>query len=67
MEVKCIIIDGYHRGQEIYLPYGESIRLPKENGEIIEYKECFRAVDKKVVLYSPTGNSEEFSKYILVL
>jgi len=64
MKVKCIILNGCHKGQELFLPYIPIIRLPKNTGEIIEYKECFRAVDKKVVLYSLTGKSKDFNLYI---
>lgn len=75
-KVECIVIDGFHEGHSIVLPYSQTIRLPKpavitideccggdelgpKRPEILEYKECFRAVDRKVVLYSVKGESRD--------
>lgn len=77
--VQAIVIDGFHKGHVVQLPYHPTIRLlkprtimvdtccddmemPPNNEEVIEYKECFRAVDGEVVLYSTTGVIRRTSK-----
>ena len=71
MNITAIIIDGRHGGLLFIKSYSPVIRLPIETesqismgekydnsvriGDEIEYKECFRSVDKKCVLYSTNG------------
>lgn len=72
--IQAIVLDGFHKGHVVRLPYHPIIKLlkpsvimvdtccggdemPPDEPEIIEYKECFRAVDQDVVLYSTTGAS----------
>lgn len=72
--IEAIVLDGFHKGHVVRLPYHPTIKLLRprtimvdtccggdemvpEPSEILEYKECFRAVDDEVVLYSTTGAS----------
>lgn len=75
MKILAIVIDGFHKGHTMRMEYNPIIKLfrpkvirvdyccnmdefPTEKG-IEEYKACFTAVDKKVVLYSVKGESEK--------
>lgn len=72
--IKAVIIDGFHKGHIVRVPYAPTLNLPKPktvmvdtccggnempplDREILTYKECFRALDQEVVLYSEKGNS----------
>ena len=71
-------MNGRHGGQVLHIEYNPTIKLPiqdknqismgeKEDksvriGDEITYKECFRAVDKKIVIYSVYGDSEELNR-----
>ena len=73
--IEVIIIDGWHKGHTFRMVYAPSVKLlkPKEivvdyccdgsefprDPEMIEYKECFRAVDQNIVLYSIKGESRD--------
>lgn len=74
--IQAIVIDGFHKGHVVRLPYHPTIKLLKprvimvdtccdgdemvpEPQDILEYKECFRAIDGQVVLYSTTGESPD--------
>lgn len=74
--IQAIVIDGFHKGHVVRMPYYPTIKLLKptvimvdtccddiemapEHPKTIEYKECFRAVDQDIVLYSTTGKSEK--------
>ena len=80
--IQAIVIDGFHKGHVVRLPYHPTIKLlqpsvimvdtccgdgtdemfPSEP-RIIEYKECFRAVDQEVVLYSTSGASPDIKGF----
>jgi hypothetical protein len=78
--IQAIVIDGFHKGHVVRLPYQPTIKLlrrrtimidtccggdemfPSEQ-EILEYKECFRAVDGEVVLYSTTVSSPDIKGF----
>lgn len=72
--IQAVVIDGFHKGHVLRLPYSPVISLAKpkvvmvdvccpqypdshHDAEILQYKECFRAVDKEMVLYSVDGKS----------
>jgi hypothetical protein len=75
MKIEALILDGYHRGHSFLMEYAPIVRLvkPKEHvtdfccggdefdfeDEIIEYKVCFQAVDRKMALYSTNGDSQD--------
>lgn len=78
--IQAIVIDGFHKGHVVRMPYYPTIKLmkpivvmvdtccygdelPPEPAQPIEYKECFRAVDQEIVLYSTTGKSEDLHKW----
>jgi hypothetical protein len=78
--IQAIVIDGFHKGHVVRLPYHPAIKLlkprvimvdtccdgievPPDDPQIIEYKECFRAVDREVVLYSTTGASPDIKAF----
>lgn len=63
--IQAIVLDGFHKGDVVRLPYRPTIKLLKpivimvdtccggeemvpDEPSIIEYKECFRAVDPMV-------------------
>ncbi len=80
MKIDAIIIDGRHGGLLMSIEYKPTIKLPITNkdqislgesydnnvriGDEIEYKECFRSVDKTTVLYSRDGKGYDV-RYIL--
>jgi hypothetical protein len=41
----------------------DDMEMPPTPDEIIEYKECFRAVDGEIVLYSTTGASPDIKGF----
>jgi len=73
--IMAIIVNGRHGGDMFVCEYSPVIKCPirtesqisigeKEDrsvrvGDCVEYKECFRAVDKKCVLYSTSGRWED--------
>lgn len=75
LKITAIIINGRHGGQLHMIEYSPTIKLPiiKEAqismgeaydksvriGDTEEYKECFRSVDKRCVLYSSNGLWED--------
>lgn len=56
--INVIILNGPFKSTILEMFYSKIIYLSK-GGEIIIYKECFRAVDGKSALYSLEGRSEE--------
>lgn len=70
--IRMILLDGPHKGESMEMSYKPVLRMPKPNNpmvsdekdnillECVEYKECFRAVDGEVVLYSQEGKSLDF-------
>lgn len=78
--IQAIVIDGFHKGHVVRLPYQPTIKLlkpmvimvdtccvggemPPDDPQIVEYKECFQAVDGEVVLYSTTGSSPDIKGF----
>lgn len=70
MKIQAVIIDGRHGGTQLVLDYAPTIVLPISHqsqismgeqsdgwkvGDTVTYHECFRSVDKRMVLYSTTG------------
>ena len=71
--IRAVVIDGFHKGQMVVMEYHPTLKLYKpktvtvdyccdfseypSSEEILEYRECFRGVDGKVVLYSQKGDS----------
>lgn len=72
--IHCVILDGFHRNTVIRLAqYRDVIEVPvmakismtetridRVISKTAQYKACFHAVDRDVVLYSSTGNSMDF-------
>ena len=78
MKVKAIIIDGFHQGETLDIPYSRVIKLlipasaleAQEVGsddwyqeQQKEYIECFRSVDGTTVLYSTTGRADDIQSF----
>jgi len=73
MKITAIIMNGRHGGETFCIEYQPTIKMQIEEqsqislgeqdnlfiGDFVEYKECFRAVDGKTVLYSEKGSSAE--------
>lgn len=80
MKINAVIINGRHGGQVLSIEYSPRIKLPITNeeqisigedydksvriGDKVEYKECFRGIGKRWVLYSTNGEDEDIN-YIL--
>jgi hypothetical protein len=77
MKIQAIVINGRHGGTTLMMEYSPTLKLPIDRedmisigeqhdnsvrmGDEIEYKECFRSVDKRCVLYSTSGNSDDIN------
>lgn len=78
MDITAIIINGRHGGRVLNMEYMPTVKIPVDNenqisigeehdhsvrmGSDIEYKECFRSVDKKCVLYSTSGRWDDIKQ-----
>ena len=51
--------------EDIMLSIGEECDNSVRIGDVVEYKECFRSVDKRCVMYSTNGRFEDI-RYALL-
>lgn len=80
MRICAVIIDGRHSGVTLTISYKPVIRMAitKEDhismgeeydksvriGDYVEYHECYRSVDKEIVLYSTRGKATDLLNII---